>query len=46
MNFISGVDQVICKGKKLIKLLNYKNIKSLYDKADVDENFNISPLIL
>ena len=46
MNFISGIRDMIYKGNKLIKLNNTKTIKSLYDKADVDDYNNIKPLII
>lgn len=46
MNFISGVKEMIIKDNGLIKLSNTKNIKSFYDKANVDDNNIITPLIL
>ena len=46
MNFISGVEEIVCKDKNLIKLNNTKNIKELYDKANKDENKNITPHII
>jgi hypothetical protein len=46
MNFISGVKEMIIKDNGLIKLSNTKSIKSFYDKANVNNNNIITPLIL
>ena len=45
MNFITGSKQMIIKDNGLIKQRNNKTIKSLYDKANVNNNI-ISPLCL
>ena len=46
MNFISGINDMVCKCKKLIKLSNTKTVSSKYDKGILDNKMNISPLIL
>lgn len=46
MNFISGVEDMIVKDKGLIKLKNEKKLNSLYDKANVDKDFKITPLTI
>jgi hypothetical protein len=46
MNFISGVKEMIIKDNGLIKLSNTKEIRSFYDKANVDDNNIITPLEL
>lgn len=46
MNFISGINDMVCKGKKLIKMSNTKSVKSLYDKGALDDENNITPLVV
>jgi hypothetical protein len=46
MNFITGMREMVMKDKGMIKLNNTKRIKKLYDKADVDEEGNITPMVI
>ena len=46
MNFISGINEMIIKDKGLVKIENTKTVHSLYDKGQVDEFKNITPLII
>lgn len=46
MNFISGVEEIVCKDKNLIKLNNQKKIKKLYTKGILDKKNRISPVVI
>lgn len=46
MNFISGVNEVIIKNKKLTKITNNKVVKSLYDKGEIKEKNMVNPLTI
>jgi len=47
MNFVSGINEMVIKDKGLMKLMNQKVVRQLYDKGNVDkESKLITPLIL
>lgn len=46
MNFITGSKEMVIKDKGLVKQRNTKTITSLYDKANVNNNNIITPLVI
>jgi len=47
MNFVSGINEMVIKDKGLMKLMNQKVVRQLYDKANVESCSKlISPLVL
>jgi hypothetical protein len=46
MNFITGSRELLINNMELRKLNNTKQIKQLYDKGNLDDENNITPLII